>query len=127
MLEPGVVGERVCITQPKGVSDEYFYFYSGVTKDLKIRIPFNAFESDLLQTLNIGPSKLRPNGWGLIKAFELICEMVSITPTLGLFFLSLNKRGKIKEVGSPLVESQGKDSFRPILPTIKVSRINSFE
>lgn len=36
MLESCVVGERVCITRSNGVSDEYFYFYSGVIEDFKI-------------------------------------------------------------------------------------------
>ena len=86
MLEPCVVGERVRITRPKGVSDEYFYFYSGVIEDFKIRIPFTDFESDLLKTLNITPSQLRLNGKGFTKSFELVCEAVNIIPTLVLFF-----------------------------------------
>lgn len=56
VLEPCVFGERVCITRPKGELDEYFYFYSVVTKDFKIHIPFTTFEFDLFQTLNISPS-----------------------------------------------------------------------
>ena len=47
VLEPCAVGERVCITQPKGVPDEYFYFYSGVIEE------FTDFESDLLKTQNV--------------------------------------------------------------------------
>lgn len=61
-LEPCVVSERVYITHPKGVSDEYFYFYSGVIMDFKVRIPFNNFELKLLKALNISHSQLRPNG-----------------------------------------------------------------
>lgn len=57
-----VDGESVFITWPKRVSDEYFYFYSGVIEDFKIRIPFTDFVSSLLKTLNIAPFKLRPNG-----------------------------------------------------------------
>lgn len=67
VLEPYVVGERVCITRPKGVSDGYFYFYSGKIEDFKICIPFIAFEYDLIQTQNIDPSQLRQNGWVLLK------------------------------------------------------------
>lgn len=37
VLKPCVVGETVCITRPKGVPDEYFYFYSGIIEDFKIR------------------------------------------------------------------------------------------
>lgn len=73
--EPCAVGERVCITRPRGVSSEYFYFYSGAIKDFKTSIPINDFEFDLLKTLNISHSQLRPNEWGFIKAFELVCEV----------------------------------------------------
>lgn len=62
VLEPCVVGERVCITRPKGVFDEYFYFYLGVIEDFKVRVPFIDFEFDLLKTLYISPSQLHPNG-----------------------------------------------------------------
>lgn len=86
MLEPYVIGERVCITHPNGVSDEYFYFYLGVIEYFKICIPFTAFKYGLLQTLKISPSQLCPNGWGFVKVFELVWETMSITSTLGLFF-----------------------------------------
>lgn len=91
-----MAGERVCITRPKGVSDEYFYFYSGVIEDFKIYIPFTDFESDLLKTLNIAPSQLRPNGWGFIKAFEIVCDAMDITPNLGFFFLFFELNGAQK-------------------------------
>lgn len=90
VLEPCVDGERVCITWPKGVSVEYFYFYSGVIEDFKIRIPFIDFESNLFKTLNNTPSQLRPNGLGFIKAFEIVCEAMNITPTWVCSFLSLS-------------------------------------
>lgn len=79
-----MVSERVCITWPKGVSDEYFTW------------PFTDFESNLLKTLNINPFKLRLNGQGFIKAFELVYDMVDITPTLGLFFSFFELKGEKK-------------------------------
>lgn len=127
VMEPCVVGERVWITQPMGVSNKYFYFYLGVIEDFRIRIPFTDFESDLLKTLNVAPSQLHPNGWGFIKDFELVCEEVSIIDTLGLFFYFFKLKGTDKGVpGFPLRESQGNVSSRLILPTIKVSSIISF-
>lgn len=86
MLEPCMENERVCITRPKGVPDEYFYLYSGVIEDFKIHIPFTYFESGLLKTLNVAPFQLRPNEWGFIKAFEIIYEALNIIPTLFFFF-----------------------------------------
>lgn len=89
-------GEGVCISMPKGVSDEYFYFYSGVIEDFKVCIPFIDFESHLLKTLNIAPSQLCLNGWGFIKDFELVCDVVDIMPTLGLFFSFFELKGAEK-------------------------------
>lgn len=85
ILAPCVNGESVCLTRTNGVSDEHFYFYSGVIDDFKIRVPFIDFESDLLKTLSIAPSQLCPNGWGFIKDFEIICDTMDIMLTLGLF------------------------------------------
>lgn len=114
VLERCVDGERVCITRPRGVSGEYFYFYLGVIEDFKICIPFTYFESDLLKTLNIAPSQLRPNGRGFIKAFEIVCEAVNITPTLGLLFSFFEIKGADKEVWGSL-SGIPKEKFRPSL------------
>ena len=91
-----MIHERVCITRPRGVSEEYFYFYSGVIEDFKICIAFIDFESDILKTLNIAHSQSRPNRWGFIKAFELVCEAMNILPTLGLFFSFFELKGADK-------------------------------
>lgn len=70
ILEPCILGERVCVALPREVKDEYFHFYVGVLEDFNIHLPFTDFEFDLLRTLNIAPSQLRPNIWGFIKAFK---------------------------------------------------------
>lgn len=88
-----MVGERVCITRSKGVPDEYFYFYSRVIEDVKICTLFTSFKFDLLKTLNIAHSQLRINGWVFIKAFEIICDAIDITPTLGLLFSFFELKG----------------------------------
>lgn len=109
VLEPCMVGERVCITRPKRVSNEYFYFYSGVIKDFKVRIPFTNFEFGLLKTLNIAPSQLHLNGWGFIKVFELVCDAVDINRTLGWFFFILWVKGSRKRrLGVPQRDSDKK-------------------
>lgn len=64
--------------------------------DFKIRIPFTDFEFGLLKTLNIAPSPLYPNGWGFIKAFEMVCDAMDITSTLGLFFSFFELKGMEK-------------------------------
>lgn len=72
------------------MSDDYFYFYTGVIKDFKVYILFTDFESNLLKTLNIANSLLRPNNLSFIKAFELVCDAVDIIPTFGLFSRALS-------------------------------------
>lgn len=62
ILETCEEGETVCLFHPKGVDEEYFYFYLGVLDNLKIKILFSDFEAGLLTTLNIAPVQLRPNG-----------------------------------------------------------------
>lgn len=96
VLEPFVVGERVCITRSRGVSDKYYYFYLEVIQDFKIHIHFTNFESDLLKTLNIAPSQFRPNDRGFIKDFELVYEAMNIISTLGLFFSFFELKGMDK-------------------------------
>lgn len=57
---------------------------------------FTHFKSDLLKTLNVVSSQLRLNSWGFIKAFEMLCEVVNIIITIGMFFsfYETNKVGK---------------------------------
>ena len=89
VLEACIPGERVCMSQPKGEQDKWFYFYAKVLEDMFIRIPFTDFKVDVLKMVNVASSQLRPNSWGFIKAFEMICEVLDVTPTIGLFFLTL--------------------------------------
>ena len=85
--------ERVCILRPKSVSEEFFYFYPSILEDFNIRIPFTDFEVDVLRTINIAPSQLHPNSWAFMKAFERICEVLYIVPTIGLFFSFFEVKG----------------------------------
>lgn len=85
-----------------------FLFYLGVIGDFKICIPFSDFESGLLKTLNVAPSQLRLNGWGFIKAFKLVCEMVDITLTLGLFLSFFELKGTKKRGWVSLSRIPGK-------------------
>lgn len=86
ILEVCEESEVVCLFHPKGVGEEFFYFYLRVLDNFKIHFPFTDFEADILTTLNIAPVQLRPNGWGFIKAFEFMCEALNINPTLAIFF-----------------------------------------
>lgn len=78
VLEPCISRGHVCIVRPVGVKDKYFHFYVGVLQNFKIHLPSTNFESNLLRTLKIAHSRLRPNSWGVIKCFEIIYEAISI-------------------------------------------------
>ena len=69
ILEPCETRENVCMSRPKGVNPEWFYFYVGVVEELNIQFPFTDFETDILRKMNVAPSQLRPNSWGFIRAF----------------------------------------------------------
>ncbi|MCI53733.1 hypothetical protein A2U01_0074980, partial [Trifolium medium] len=36
--------------------------------------------------MNVAPSQLHPNSWAFIKAFEVMCLGLEVTPTVGVFF-----------------------------------------
>ena len=86
ILESCEPGESVCMIRPQGAETEWFYFYTGVIEEFGIQFPLSDFETDILRTINLAPSQLRPNSWGFIRAFEIICRALSISPTIGLFF-----------------------------------------
>src|ERR1044072_5036233 len=86
ILEPCESGENVYMIWPRGVDSEWFYFYVGVIEEFSIQFPLSDFETDILRTMNIDPSQLRPNSWGFIRAFEVICQALMIAPIVGLFF-----------------------------------------
>lgn len=96
ILEPCVKSEMVCTIRPKEVSYEYFHFYSGVIEDFKVRFPFTDFEFVLLKTLDIAPWQLCSNGWGFIKAFEIVCNTIDILTTLDLFFSFFEIKGAVR-------------------------------
>lgn len=122
VLEPCILDERVCITWPTELLGDCCYFYFGVIEDFNICIPFTDFESDLLKILNTASSLLHLNGWGFIKAFEVVYEVVDIIPTLGLVFFFFELKGPTREDEFPLTVSKEKGSSKLIQPTIKYLR-----
>jgi hypothetical protein len=36
-------------------------------------MPFTNFQCEILCTLNVAPTQLHPNNWGLITSFEILC------------------------------------------------------
>jgi hypothetical protein len=59
------LGEKVCIQRPKGVADKMYHVYLAVLEEFGVKIPFTPFEVDVLSFLNVAPSHIQPNSWGI--------------------------------------------------------------
>ncbi|MCH79874.1 hypothetical protein A2U01_0000635 [Trifolium medium] len=88
--ESGVITESVgageLVTTVNTIEPHYFYMYTALISVLNLWFPFIAFEISMLKTLNVAPSKLHPNGWAFIKAFEIACLGFELEPSVGVFF-----------------------------------------
>lgn len=60
--------------------------YEVVFKELGFLLPFTRFVSQVFQWLELAPEQLHPNMFPFIRAFELICEHLGLTPTIYFFF-----------------------------------------
>ncbi|RDX84794.1 hypothetical protein CR513_34102, partial [Mucuna pruriens] len=66
--------------------DNFIFMYETVFKELGISLPFDFFFAEVLKTLGIAPSQLHPNSWAILRAFETVCQALSIKPTAPLLF-----------------------------------------
>jgi len=83
--------EKVCIQRPKGVVDEMYHMYLVVLEEFGVKIPFTAFEMDVLHFLNVAPSQIQPNNWAFIRGFEIqLKEFVIQTLNLSINNNQLN-------------------------------------
>lgn len=53
---------------------------------MRVRPLFSLFWQEVLQVLGVTPSQLHPNGWGFMKAFELLIEAMDRLCSRQLFF-----------------------------------------
>ncbi|KAK7303873.1 hypothetical protein RJT34_14791 [Clitoria ternatea] len=75
--------ERVC-HRPQ--NDRTIYMYDILFTQLGVRFPLNKFQMGVLRFLDCAPSQLHPNGWGIVRSFEVMAEHLGFTPTVALFF-----------------------------------------
>ena len=61
-----------------------------------MRLPFSAFERELLTETNVAPAQLHPKSWAFIKAFSISCGYLGQTPFVDIFlhFFEVKKQGK---------------------------------
>jgi hypothetical protein len=74
--------KRVCSAFP----EDGFAMYEYAFKELGMRLPFSELAMGVFGHLKLAPSQLNPNSLAFLRAFELVCEHLEITPTVNLFF-----------------------------------------
>jgi hypothetical protein len=77
-----VEGKRVCST----FSEDGFAMYEYAFKELGLRLPFSELAMGVFGHVKLAPSQFNPNSLAFLRAFELVCEYLQITPTVHLFF-----------------------------------------
>ena len=65
-----------------------------------LRLPFTAFERELLTEMNIFPAQLHPNSWAFVRAFEILNGYLGLLPSVDVFlhFFEVKKQGKSRWV-----------------------------
>ena len=60
--------------------------YEVVFRDMGFRLPFSPFQTSVFQWTDLCPLQLHPNSYPIMRAFELVCQYLQLTPTKDLFF-----------------------------------------
>jgi hypothetical protein len=84
VVEPVCADDLVTVVNPN--PPHYFLMYGVVVQTFNLWFPFTSFEVSLLHTLNVAPVQLHPNSWGFVKAYEIVCFALGLTPSIGIFF-----------------------------------------
>ena len=59
-VRPCTKGEPVCVSDHTNEGEPFFFFYSTVFKQIKLRLPLTGFEGALLTEINVAPAQLIP-------------------------------------------------------------------
>ena len=73
---------RICLE----FTQDAFPMYEIIFRDLGLRLPFNDFQVEVFNHLNLAPSQIHPNAIAFLRAFELTCRFLRIGATIPLFF-----------------------------------------
>lgn len=82
ILEASSPSEKVAMPVSYGLPSPYFHFYLPFIKDMRVLLPFHPRGSEDSECCAL---HLVPNIWGFIRAFEVICYDLKISPTIGFF------------------------------------------
>ena len=89
-------GELVCVNDRSNGGKPFFLLYQTVFNRAGLRLPFTAFERELLTEINVAPAQLHPNSWAFIRAFEILNGYLGLLPSVDVFlhFFEVKKQGK---------------------------------
>jgi len=82
---PYTPSEPICGDERANNGVPFFYFYQTVFKRIRMRLPFSAFERELLTEINVAPAQLHPNSWAFVNAFDILCGYLSQPPSVDIF------------------------------------------
>ncbi|MED6192024.1 hypothetical protein PIB30_006168 [Stylosanthes scabra] len=66
----------------RGEGWEFFFIYTTVFLDIRVRFPFTEFECGVLSQLKCALTQIYPNAWAFIKGFEILMEYLGTKPLL---------------------------------------------
>jgi len=84
-LDPCSPDEPVCCDETISPGKPFCYVYATIFQRVHLRLPLSVFEKELLTELNIAPAQLHPNNWAFAHAFAILCDQLSVQPSLDAF------------------------------------------
>lgn len=84
ILEPCFKEERVNMPLVGGSLVLSLYSHLPFIFDLGVLIPFNSLRPKSYQ--HFSPSEITPHIWSIIRAFEIRCRRLEVTPSAWIFF-----------------------------------------
>jgi len=116
-LDPCVVDDLICCDEAISPNKPFCYFYVTVFKRVLLRLPLSVFEKELLTELNVAPTQLHPNSWAFVRAFSILCDQLSILPSVDMLLYLF----EVKKLGRQLWVSVNSISGRGILTLFQSS------
>lgn len=92
-LLPCLPDDRVSSWYYDPKQPNWVFMYEHVFSVVGLTLPFSSFQIEVLRILNVAPSQLHPNGWGFVRAFEILMGHLGVVPSVEMFFYFFQNRG----------------------------------